>query len=63
MAKRRYAPPARNANLFYQFSPEAFLLTVFGQYHLLCMNKKKRSGLSARRARSMALRAEAIGLT
>jgi hypothetical protein len=28
MAKRRYALPARQANLFYQFSPEAFLLTV-----------------------------------
>jgi hypothetical protein len=31
MAKRRYAPPASKADLFYQFSSEAFLLT-FAQY-------------------------------
>jgi hypothetical protein len=33
MAKRRYALPARKANLFYQFSPEAFLLTLAQHYH------------------------------
>jgi hypothetical protein len=29
MAKRRYALSAARPNLFYQFSPEAFLLTLF----------------------------------
>jgi hypothetical protein len=65
MAKRRYAPPAHKPNLFYQFSPEAFFLTVFGQYqHFLVMSDaKKRNGLSGRAAGSLASEVAAIGLT
>ncbi|NNU34895.1 hypothetical protein HK413_14090 [Mucilaginibacter sp. S1162] len=52
--------------LFYLISPEAARMTVLGTEPTSSINehwKKKRKGPSARRAGSMALRAEAIGLT
>ncbi|MCC8426824.1 hypothetical protein [Mucilaginibacter sp. UR6-11] len=64
MAKRRYALAVRKANLFYQFSPEAFLLTaLFSNPHRLMNIAKKRKGLSGRAAGSLACEVAAIGLT
>jgi hypothetical protein len=65
MAKRRYALPAAQPNLFSQFSPEAFLLTVWGRTKISFFNesKKKRKGLSGRAAGSLACEVAAIGLT
>jgi hypothetical protein len=65
MAKRRYALPAHEPNLFYQFSPEAFFADGFwsDQHHYIMKNEKKRKGLSGRAAGSLACEVAALGLT
>ncbi|NNU34556.1 hypothetical protein HK413_11450 [Mucilaginibacter sp. S1162] len=59
------ARTAAQAHLFYRLSPEAARMTIRKEptFSYICKMKKKRKGLSARRAGSMALRVEVIGLT
>jgi hypothetical protein len=66
MAKRRYALATRRANLFYQFSSEAFFADGFKdriKIPVLMKIAKKRKGLSGRAAGSLACEVAAIGLT
>jgi hypothetical protein len=65
MAKRSYALATARPSLFYQFSPEAFFLTLHlqNQYLVVLKMKKKRKGLSGRAAGSLACEVAAIGLT